>query len=146
MRRHLAPRHLAVQKSGRWLRVYYTRRGDAPERILHGTIDLAQDWRDWRVQGKTELLRPLTEFEGTDLPVRRSRKGPAQGRENALRDPAIFEEDGRTWLLYAVAGESGIALAEIFSANAQTRGIPRPIAALKLHVGRFVGRFRRSAQ
>jgi len=32
---------------------------------------------------------------------------------NQLRDPAIFEEDGRVWLLYAIAGESGIALAEL---------------------------------
>jgi len=33
---------------------------------------------------------------------------------NQLRDPAIFEEDDRVYLLYAVAGESGIAIAEIF--------------------------------
>jgi hypothetical protein len=33
---------------------------------------------------------------------------------NQLRDPAIFEEDGRTYLLYAVAGESGIAIAELW--------------------------------
>ena len=32
---------------------------------------------------------------------------------NQLRDPAIFEEDGRVYLLYAVAGERGIALAEV---------------------------------
>jgi hypothetical protein len=31
-----------------------------------------------------------------------------------LRDPAIFEDDdGRTYLLYSVAGESGIAIAEL---------------------------------
>jgi hypothetical protein len=30
-----------------------------------------------------------------------------------LRDPAIYEENGRTFLLYAVAGESGIAIAEV---------------------------------
>ena len=29
---------------------------------------------------------------------------------NQLRDPAIFEEDGRVYLLYAVAGEGGIGL------------------------------------
>jgi hypothetical protein len=38
----------------------------------------------------------------------------AYGQVNQLRDPAIFEEDGRTYLLYAVAGESGIAIAEIW--------------------------------
>jgi hypothetical protein len=34
---------------------------------------------------------------------------------NQLRDPAIFEEadSGRVFLLYAVAGESGIAIAEV---------------------------------
>jgi len=30
-----------------------------------------------------------------------------------LRDPAIFEEYGRIYLLYSVAGESGIAIAEL---------------------------------
>jgi len=38
----------------------------------------------------------------------------AYGHVNQLRDPAIFQEDGRTFLLYAVAGESGIAIAELF--------------------------------
>jgi beta-xylosidase len=37
-----------------------------------------------------------------------------KGRENALRDPAIFEDtDGRVYLLYSVAGESGIGIAEL---------------------------------
>ena len=30
-----------------------------------------------------------------------------------LRDPAIYEEGGRTWLVYSVAGESGLGLAEL---------------------------------
>ena len=30
-----------------------------------------------------------------------------------LRDPAIYVEDGAVYLLYAVAGESGIAIAEV---------------------------------
>lgn len=32
---------------------------------------------------------------------------------NELRDPAIFEEDGRVYLVYVVAGESGIGIAEL---------------------------------
>ena len=32
---------------------------------------------------------------------------------NQLRDPALFEEDGIVYLLYAVAGESGIGLARV---------------------------------
>jgi hypothetical protein len=42
-----------------------------------------------------------------------SLRSTAYGHVNQLRDPAIFEEDGRTFLLYAVAGESGIAIAEV---------------------------------
>ena len=30
-----------------------------------------------------------------------------------LRDPCIFEEEGRTYLFYAIAGEMGIAMAEL---------------------------------
>jgi len=32
---------------------------------------------------------------------------------NQLRDPTVYEENGRVYLLYAVAGESGIAIAEV---------------------------------
>ena len=38
----------------------------------------------------------------------------AYEKVNQLRDPAIFEDDGRIFLLYAVAGEAGIAIAEVF--------------------------------
>ncbi|WP_292081867.1 hypothetical protein, partial [Mesorhizobium sp.] len=139
-------RHLALQKSGRWLRVYYTRRGDAPERILHGAIDLAEDWRDWAVQGETELLRPQTDFEGAGLPVRPSRDGAAEGKENALRDPAIFEENGRTWLLYSVAGESGIALAEIMSKDLPARAALTRVTILDRGARRFFWRLRKAAR
>ena len=37
----------------------------------------------------------------------------AHGHVNQLRDPAIYVEDGRTYLFYAVAGESGIAIGEV---------------------------------
>ena len=33
---------------------------------------------------------------------------------NQLRDPAIYVEDERIYLLYAVAGESGIAIARVW--------------------------------
>jgi len=128
--RWLRPRHVAVQKNEHSLIVYYTRKGDAPERILYGAVDLSEDWRNWRVRGRSELLRPDTDYEGADLPVRRSRAGIAKSRENGLRDPAIFEEDGRTWLLYAMAGEGGIALAEIRPGPPKRIGLRRSIVDL----------------
>jgi hypothetical protein len=59
------------------------------------------------------VLRPETPWEGASAPVVPSKRSTAYGLVNQLRDPAIFEEDGRTYLLYAVGGESGIALAEV---------------------------------
>jgi hypothetical protein len=63
--------------------------------------------------GAYELLTPQTVHEGADLPVISSQFGAARAREHALRDPAVYEEGGRTWLLYTLAGERGIALAEL---------------------------------
>jgi hypothetical protein len=37
----------------------------------------------------------------------------ACGHVNPLRDPAVHEENGRIFLLYAVAGDSGITIAEV---------------------------------
>jgi hypothetical protein len=107
------PRHVAVQVRDKSLLVCYTSIGDAPERVFRCTIDLTKDWKQWRTSPAEEILKPETPYEGADLPVKRSASGPVHGRENALRDPGLFVEDGRTYLLYSVAGESGIAIAEI---------------------------------
>lgn len=106
------PRHVAVHRVDTTLWVYFSNLGDAPERILRGSIDLADDWQDWTMSAPEELLRPETRSEGARLRVRASVSGAAHGREHALRDPAIFVEDGRVYLLSSVAGESGIAIAE----------------------------------
>jgi hypothetical protein len=45
--------------------------------------------------------------------VEPSRGGAIEVPANQLRDPAIFEEDGRVYLLYSVAGERGIGLVEV---------------------------------
>jgi len=59
------------------------------------------------------VLKPETEYEGAGLPLVASNSGKAKARENAVRDPAIFKDEGRTYLLYSVAGESGIGIAEL---------------------------------
>ncbi len=107
-------RHNAVLVRGHELYVFWTRVGDAPERILLSRIDLRGPWQDWRAGEPVEVLHPERPWEGADAPLVPSRRSVAYGRVNQLRDPAIFQENGRTYLLYAVAGESGIALAEIF--------------------------------
>ena len=58
-------------------------------------------------------MRPERAWEGARLPIEPSRGGAINVPVNQLRDPAIFEEDGRIYLLYATAGERGIGLAEV---------------------------------
>ena len=106
-------RHCALLRRGDSLHVYWTQVGDAPERVLLSTIDLSVPWAEWKEVGTSEVLRPERAWEGADQPVEPSIRSVAYGAVNQLRDPAIFEEDGRTYLLYAVAGESGIAIAEL---------------------------------
>lgn len=107
-------RHAALLKCGEELRVFWTQAGDAPEHILMSCIDLSHDWMHWKDRPPVEILRPERNWEGADAPLTPSIRSTAYGQVNQLRDPAIFEEDGRIFLLYAVAGESGIAIAEVF--------------------------------
>ena len=109
-------RHAALLKREETLYVFWTQVGDAPERILLSMVDLADDWTRWRETQSTEVLRPERDWEGAGAPTSPSSRGPVHGRVNQLRDPAIFVEGNRGFLLYAVAGESGIALAEVFVA------------------------------
>lgn len=106
-------RHSAVLVRNDTLYVFWTRVGDAPERILVSTIDLTQPWEAWQASEPQEVLRPERDWEGAGLPAEPSMRSVAPGPVNQLRDPAIFEEDGRVYLLYAIAGESGIGIAEI---------------------------------
>lgn len=105
--------HNAVLLRGDTLHVFYTRSGDTPERILTSRVPLGDDWQQWKPTPPQECLAPETKWEGSDLPLTAGRIGAADTPIRALRDPAIFQEDGKTYLLYAVAGESGIAIAEI---------------------------------
>lgn len=107
-------RHAALLKRGNTLHVFWSRAGDAPESILHSTIDISGDWMQWKEEGEDIVLKPEHDWEGADATLEPSQRSTAQGHVNQLRDPAIFEEDGRVFLLYAVAGESGIAIAEVF--------------------------------
>ena len=106
-------RHCAVLRRGDCLHIFWTQVGEAPERVRHSTIDLRPDWTAWRETGGEEVLRPERSWEGADAPLVPSIRSTAYGYVNQLRDPAIFEEDGATYLLYAVAGESGIAIARV---------------------------------
>ena len=109
----LVLRHAAVDVQGDRLSVYYSRIGDAPERILLSQIALTPDWTKWKASAPVKVLAPETSYEGADQPNQPSKMDLAPGKVNQLRDPAIFHDGAKTYLLYSVAGESGIAIAEL---------------------------------
>jgi len=106
-------RHPAVQVVGSTLRVFYSNAFDCPEHILLSTIDLTPDWMQWQPSEPESFLKPETECEGGDLPLEASRRGSVHEPVRQLRDPCIYEEDGKTYLVYSVAGEYGLGIAEI---------------------------------
>ncbi|GIV80345.1 MAG: hypothetical protein KatS3mg050_4739 [Litorilinea sp.] len=106
-------RHTALLLRGDDLYVFYSRAGDCPERILAAHIHLTPDWMTWRASPPTVVLEPEREYEGGHLPLEPSRRGAIHEPARQLRDPAIFVDGERVILLYSVAGEQGIALAEL---------------------------------
>lgn len=114
---HFIPnmRHAAVLLEKDTLIVFYSRIGDAPESILMSYVDLTEDWTSWRASPSSLILEPEQDYEGVDLPIQPLQKGKAQGRLRQLRDPVIYQEDNKSYLLYSISGESGIAIAELKS-------------------------------
>ena len=106
-------RHVATLRRGMTLYVFFTGIGDAPERVMLSTIDLAGDWHGWKASAPVELLRPEASYECPDLPNMPSAAGEIEGRARQLRDPGIFEEAGTTFLFYSICGEQGLAAAEL---------------------------------
>lgn len=106
-------RHSAVIIRDGKLLIFYTMVGDNPERILLTEIELHPDWMTWSTSDPVTVLEPEYDWEGANLPLEPSYRGLSDGPVRQLRDPAIFVEGGRTYLLYSVAGESGIAIAEL---------------------------------
>ena len=74
------------------------------------TVDVTGDWNDWTASSPIEVIQPEEDYEGGNHPIEPSVGGKAV-RE--LRDPYVFEEDGRLYLFYSNAGERGIAMAEM---------------------------------
>lgn len=106
-------RHVAVRKQDQTLHIFFSRGEDCPERILVSTMSLAGDWKTWQPAEPVEVLRPATPAEGAHLPVQPSRFGAVHEPVHELRDPTIYEEADRSFLLYTGAGESNICGAEL---------------------------------
>ena len=106
-------RHSAVKLDGDTLSVFYSRAHDCPEHILLSQIELTPDWMNWQASEPVSVLKPEAACEGAGLPVLPSERGAIHEPACQLRDPAVYREGDRTYLLYSVAGERGIGIAEI---------------------------------
>lgn len=106
-------RHTAPWVEGETLYLLYSLAGDRPERILLSTIDVSRDWREWEPSDPAIILEPERDYEGGDLPLEESSYGSVSGPVRQLRDPDIYREDDRLYMLYSVAGENGLAIARL---------------------------------
>ena len=105
-------RHSALLVLQDRLIVFYTQVGDTPERILWSEIDLTDDWNDWTPTSPNILLEPDRDYEGGSLKLVASERGLANGG-TPTEIPLSSTMDKEFYLLYSVAGESGIAIAKL---------------------------------
>ncbi len=107
-------RHFAVLPRGDNLWVFFSRAGDCPEQILLTRVNLKEDWSKWGASAPppVSVLKPEEAWEGIQYELKPSKWGSSV-KVQELRDPCVFEEDGKLYLLYSVAGEMGIAIAEM---------------------------------
>ncbi len=109
-------RHFAIDSWQGQLTAYFSRAGDVPERILCTRIDTQGPWSHWTAGSLVEVLRPAMAYEGVHEPLVASARGAIHEPAHQLRDPCIFRQGDQVCLFYAVAGEQGIAGAELISA------------------------------
>jgi len=106
-------RHCAVWVHSEKIHVFWTRIGDCPESLLVSTLNTLGNWTKWSLTDTNVLRAPQFKWEGADQPVVTSVAGASMNRVCQLRDPAIYTETQNSWLLYSIAGEQGLAIAEL---------------------------------
>jgi hypothetical protein len=106
-------RHVGLLLEKDLLTVFYTKIGDSPEAIKATTIRLTPNPGDWTPTPPVPVLESQTGYEGVALPVEPSKPGSTIGFEHAVRDPDVYQEGKKLYLLYSVEGERGIAIGEV---------------------------------
>ena len=103
-------RHAAVLVEDNKVHVFYSVVGEAPESIYCSEVNIDNNWE---LINTEIILKPTYNYEGSDLPLKPSNFGSGIGNE--LRDPCVFVEDDKKYLLYTVAGEAGIAITKLYN-------------------------------
>lgn len=108
-------RHSGLLKLENQLFIFYSRVGDAPERILYSHMDISStNWNDWKASDPQELLQPNLKWEGAEEENTPSLRGEIGVRVNQLRDPHIFQDtDDQLYLTYTGGGEFSIGIVRL---------------------------------
>ena len=123
---------------------FYTAAQDMPESVLMTRVSLAGlteeerlDPANWvRIDDQEQLiLRPELDWEGVNLELKPSNTG-AQSNGHVLRDPHVFYDEGKLYLLYNGGGESRIGLAELTIVPEPTTGALLGAGALLMYARR----------
>lgn len=64
-------------------------------------------------RARMDIRFEVTPWEGANEPLEASHRSSVDHPANQLRAPYIFLEGGDAYLVYAAAGESGIAIARL---------------------------------
>lgn len=107
-----ARHHALLTNRGRMF-VFWTEVGEAPEHIKVSVIEHPMDLGRIEIKHLGAILKPELEWEGSNAPNEPSVRSVAYGCVNQLRDPCVFVEDNRVYLLYAGGGESAVGIAEL---------------------------------
>ena len=110
-------RHTATLVKDDLLYIFYTTVGEAPESIYYCKIKLGDEWE---VLDNKKLTKPTFGFEGAGSDLIPSNFGSStlrwgEKKLNELRDPCIYLEGDKIFLLYSFNGEGGIALGSLNS-------------------------------
>jgi len=106
-------RHCAIHIENETVYVFWSRPGDNPECILVSTLNTASGWQNWALEETNQLHTPQKEWEGSLEHEEPSIWGGIMSPVKQLRDPAIYREDDKLWLLYSIAGEQGLAMGRL---------------------------------
>lgn len=80
-------RHAATWVEGDTLHLFYSRKGDSPERILVAAVDLTGPWETWQPGPEELVLRPERDWEGAGAPVEPSRTARWPGSSTSCATP-----------------------------------------------------------
>ena len=110
-------RHSATLVHNDSLFLFYTLIGDAPEKIYCIEVVLNDTYDKWVVKNIEVVHEPTEEYEGANLQVMKSQPGSSTlrygGPVNEIRDPYVFKDDDKFYLLYSIKGELGIAISKL---------------------------------